>query len=268
MKRGKSERGQAELLVGVLITAALLGSLMIFPIGQDLYENSRAWQKERKEAVAGYATVWPIIGPPLPAGGKAHDCTLKVAKSHNLEWTDRGWRAPTINPEPTLTYDAARDKGIMDAWKEQMDSYIATFQFEFERCLQPELAAPDLDNLPAEASEVARNWGGTYALDVQSQSAACLGAFPDRLSASQSGSAIRITLQFPGAAFNLEGPLSSDNAFDITKTETRGENSITVTTRIRGRFDSFGDQRLIRSGYFETSSDGDSCTAGFEGRSS
>lgn len=249
---------------------ALVGGGIGILVGADMAKGSEAVNRQ-----AAPRATSPFVGPDLPNAAAPRECYKRIGAKHGLTWTDdKGWRADS-NPalrEPLLTFDLRADRAAFATWKDKMDAYIAGFAFEFEPCLKPPPPENPGDKATTSHSAPPKvDYGpftGTYNVEVQSQSATCL-PFPNQLAATvYPDRTVEITVTLGSGSYATRGPLNDDGSFDISATEQRDISrdgvEVTVTTRVRGRFDRFGTERRIRSGFWEGTIGGTTCAVGFE----
>ncbi len=262
MKR--DERGfLAEGFVVALVAAAFVGAGIAMFVNMD--DISRAAEKQAKPAAQ-----IPRIGPSLPNAAEPRDCYLSVASRHRLTYTEQGWRENADHPLPALTGDLARDNGALEVWRYGLQGYIDDFKFEFDACDKARpgenIGAP---NPKDDEEKFPYNYSATYTLTVLSQSAKCAG-FPGQMGVQHSNRDVTIAMAFAGATLQARGGVqtsgyfnaSSNDQIDLTHTGTLNA----VGSHVTGRFELIDGRPGIRSGQWEGTIDGDTCTVTFEGR--
>lgn len=260
----RNERGfLSEVIVIALIGAALVGAAGAVLV--NMSDISRAAEKQAKPVAQ-----IPTINPLVPNGAAARECYLSVGARHRLTWTEQGWRENADHPIPDLTGDLPRDKGALEVWREGLQNYIDDFKFEFDVCDK----APPSENLgkpnPKEEEEkFPYNYSATYTLTILSKTDKCAG-FPGQMGVQHINKEVTLTMSFAGATLRPTGTVqtsgyfnaSSNDQLDLTKTGVMSS----VGTHVTGRFELIDGRPGIRSGQWEGTIDGDTCTVTFEGR--
>lgn len=263
MKR--DERGfLAEGFVAALVAAAFVGAGIAMLVNMD--DISRAAEKQAKPT----ATI-PRIGPTLPNAAEPRDCYLSVAARHRLTYTEQGWREDADHPLPALTGDLAKDNGALEVWRYGLQGYIDDFRFEFDAC---DKARPGENlgsgNPTSSTDEVfPYNFSATYTLTVLSKAEKCAG-FPNQMGVQHVGRTVTVTMNFAGATLRANGSVGTDGYFNASSNEqidvTQTGTPSSVGTHVTGRFELIEGRPGIRSGQWEGTIDGDTCTVTFEGR--
>jgi hypothetical protein len=122
--RLKSEAGFGETLLAVLVTIGIAGVALGLATIQDLADlkNGNWNKKPESTGSAGAVAQAPFIGSAPWRNDDQKNCVLTKAGAAGLTWGAKGWRAPTVYPEPQIAGDYRVDQGALSAWSAQVES--------------------------------------------------------------------------------------------------------------------------------------------------